>query len=218
LPIEERLRHFKTEAGGIWIHGEPSSTVEPGFRAIICLDAKPVVLPTYLGLPTPTGPHDSLRHSVFLQRTSNPNEMFGRWAEDEAADAAAAEVNSNNANIAAAAATGGGANRQQRSRLTMRIRLDEYLTLLGLVREEWKLLETGLTSAARQLSGLDQPMPIDPLMAYLGFGTLRRLGRYSDSARVVANVTLAGCPANGGPFSNACGHGHQKSVVSRRLV
>ena len=171
LPIEERVRQVKTEAGGIWIHGEPSSTVEPGFRAIICLDAKPVVLPTYLGLPTPTGPHDSLRHSVFLQRTSNPNEMFGRWAEDEAADAAAAEVNSNNANIAAAAATGGGANRQQRSRLTMRIRLDEYLTLLGVVREEWKLLETGLTSAARQLSGLDQPMPIDPLMAYLGFGT-----------------------------------------------
>jgi hypothetical protein len=167
LPIEERWRMVETDVGGIWIHGEPSSTIEPGFRALICVDAKPVVLPAYLGLPTPTatGSQDSLRHSVFLQRTANPNEMFGRWVEAEATDDAAAAAAE--ADDAAAAAT----DRRSRSRLTLRIGLDEYLTLLGVVRDEWKQLETGLTSAARQLSDLDQPVSIDPLMQYLGFGT-----------------------------------------------
>jgi hypothetical protein len=90
--------------------------------------------------------------------------MFGRWVEAEATDNAAAAAE---ADDAAAAAT----DRRSRSRLTLRIGLDEYLTLLGVVRDEWKQLETGLTSAARQLSDLDQPVSIDPLMQYLGFGT-----------------------------------------------
>lgn len=68
--------------------------------------------------------------------------MFGRWVVDEATNATAAAAAEADANNAAAA------TRQSQSRLTMRIGLDEYLTLLGMVRDEWKLLETGLTSAA----------------------------------------------------------------------
>jgi hypothetical protein len=113
LPIEERTYLVKKEAGGIWIHREPSSTIDPGFQEIICLDAKPVVLPASLGLPMLAGPQDSLRHSVSLQRTTSPNKMSGWWVEYEAVDSAAAEVDSNtNANAAAG---------QRRSRLMLRI-------------------------------------------------------------------------------------------------
>ena len=149
-PFEDRVYQVRGRPGGIWLHGEPSSALEPGFRAIICLEARPASLPSYLGLPTDL---DSYRYQVFLQRTAGPNEMFGRWTEDEAKDEGQA-----------------GGPCPLIGRRTLRLHLHEYLSLLTLVREEWQAIETRLPATARQLQSADQPVPTDPGVSYVGEG------------------------------------------------
>jgi hypothetical protein len=137
------------ESGGIWFNGEPSSATEPGFRAVICLDARPDIVPADLGLPR----LDSYVKTVFLQRTRGPNEMFGSWLEDEAADNAAPKEET-----------------LRYGRRTLRLQLDDYLDLLECVRENWEALETRLPATVRQLLSRDQPVPLAPLLGYLGYG------------------------------------------------
>jgi hypothetical protein len=153
-PFEDRVYQVRGRPGGIWLHGEPSSALEPGFRAIICLEARPASLPSYLGLPTDL---DSYRYQVFLQRTAGPNEMFGRWTEDEAKDEGRAGVNNDDPCPLI-------------GRRTLRLHLHEYLSLLTLVREEWQAIETRLPATARQLQNSDQPVPTDPGVSYVGEG------------------------------------------------
>lgn len=147
-PFDSRVYRIKAKSEGIWIHGEASSAFDPGFRAIVCLDARPTWFPQFLGLPTDL---ESYRYLVFLQRTVGPNEMFGRWIEDEAKDA--------------------GELREGRSligRRTLRMHVHEYLSLLTLVREEWQAIETRLAATARQLGSKDQPVATDPGVSFVG--------------------------------------------------
>jgi hypothetical protein len=147
-PFDSRVYRIKAKSEGIWIHGEASSAFDPGFRAIVCLDARPTWFPQFLGLPTDL---ESYRYLVFLQRTVGPNEMFGRWIEDEAKDA--------------------GELREGRSligRRTLRMHVHEYLSLLTLVREEWQAIETRLAATARQLGSKDQPVATDPGVCFVG--------------------------------------------------
>ena len=147
-PFDSRVYRIKAKLEGIWIHGEASSAFDPGFRAIVCLDARPTWFPQFLGLPTDL---ESYRYLVFLQRTVGPNEMFGRWIEDEAKDA--------------------GELREGRSligRRTLRMHVHEYLSLLTLVREEWQAIETRLAATARQLGSKDQPVATDPGVSFVG--------------------------------------------------
>jgi hypothetical protein len=147
-PFDSRVYRIKAKSEGIWIHGEASSAFDPGFRAIVCLDARPTWYPQFLGLPTDL---ESYRYLVFLQRTVGPNEMFGRWIEDEAKDA--------------------GELREGRSligRRTLRMHVHEYLSLLTLVREEWQAIETRLAATARQLGSKDQPVATDPGVSFVG--------------------------------------------------
>ena len=147
-PFDSRVYRIKAKSEGIWIHGEASSAFDPGFRAIVCLDARPAWFPQFLGLPTDL---ESYRYLVFLQRTVGPNEMFGRWIEDEAKDA--------------------GELREGRSligRRTLRMHVHEYLSLLTLVREEWQAIETRLAATARQLGSKDQPVATDPGVSFVG--------------------------------------------------
>ena len=147
-PFEARVYRIKAKSEGIWIHGEASSAFDPGFRAIVCLDARPTWFPQFLGLPTDL---DSYRYLVFLQRTVGPNEMFGRWIEDEAKDA--------------------GELREGRSligRRTLWMHVHEYLSLLTLAREEWQAIETRLAATARQLGSKDQPVATDPGVCFVG--------------------------------------------------
>ena len=147
-PFDSRVYRIKAKSEGIWIHGEASSAFDPGFRAIVCLDARPAWYPQFLGLPTDL---ESYRYLVFLQRTVGPNEMFGRWIEDEAKDA--------------------GELREGRSligRRTLRMHVHEYLSLLTLVREEWQAIETRLAATARQLGSKDQPVATDPGVSFVG--------------------------------------------------
>jgi len=138
----------RTVDDGIWWHGEPGSAVEPGFQAIICLLDRPVNLVPSLGLPL----LDSYRHTVFLQRTDGPNEMFARWCDDEARDEQEA--------------ASGDYNRR-----TLRLRLGDYLDLLAKVQEEWwQTLESRLMSRARQLARLDQPVGILNKVRFRGHG------------------------------------------------
>ncbi|MCE2692626.1 MAG: hypothetical protein LW862_22995 [Rubrivivax sp.] len=127
-----------------------AAALEPGFRAIICLEARPASLPSYLGLPTDL---DSYRYQVFLQRMAGPNEMFGRWTEDEAKDEGQA-----------------GGPCPLIGRRTLQLHLHEYLSLLTLVREEWQAIETRLPATARQLQSSDQPVPTEPGVSYVGEG------------------------------------------------
>jgi len=151
-------RFYGLEVGseGIFVHGLPSSATESGFRAFICLGTNPPFIPSCLGIK-PAADLDALYHSVFLQVTRSPNEMFGCWAEDEAED------------------EGRGADGRTRlrfNRKTLRIRLGEYLALLKLVREEQKTLEARLSATARQLNDQDQPVPYHPpLVSFCGVGT-----------------------------------------------
>ena len=144
-PFDSRVYRIKAKSEGIWIHGEASSAFDPGFRAIVCLDARPTWFPQFLGLPTDL---ESYRYLVFLQRTAGPNEMFGRWIEDEAKDA--------------------GELREGRGRRTLRMHVHEYLSLLTLVREEWQAIETRLAATARQLGSKDQPVTTDPGVSFVG--------------------------------------------------
>ena len=147
-PFDSRVYRIKAKSEGIWIHGEASSAFDPGFRAIVCLDARPTWFPQFLGLPTDL---ESYRYLVFLQRTVGPNEMFGRWIEDEAKDA--------------------GELREGRSligRRTLQMHVHEYLSLLTLVREEWQAIETRLAATARQLGSKDQPVATDPGVSFVG--------------------------------------------------
>ena len=144
-PFDSRVYRIKAKSEGIWIHGEASSAFDPGFRAIVCLDARPTWFPQFLGLPTDL---ESYRYLVFLQRTVGPNEMFGRWIEDEAKDA--------------------GELREGRGRRTLRMHVHEYLSLLTLVREEWQAIETRLAATARQLGSKDQPVATDPGVSFVG--------------------------------------------------
>jgi hypothetical protein len=150
-PFEVRVYRVKAKSEGIWIHGEASSAFDPGFRAIVCLDARPTWIPQYLGLPTDL---NSYRYLVFLQRTMGPNEMFGRWIKDEAKDEGRA----------------GGDNRTLIGRRTLRIHVHEYLSLLTLVREEWQAIETRLAATARKLNSKDQPVATDPGVCFVGEG------------------------------------------------
>ncbi len=148
-PFDSRVYRIKAKSEGIWIHGEASSAFDPGFRAIVCLDARPAWYPQFLGLPTDL---ESYRYLVFLQRTVGPNEMFGRWIDDEAKDNA-------------------GELREGRSligRRTLRMHVHEYLSLLTLVREEWQAIETRLAATARQLGSKDQPVATDPGVSFVG--------------------------------------------------
>ena len=151
-------RFYGLEVGseGIFVHGLPSSATESGFRAFICLGTNPPFIPSCLGIK-PAADLDALYHSVFLQVTRSPNEMFGCWAEDEAKD------------------EGRGADGRTRlrfNRKTLRIRLGEYLALLKLVREEQKTLEARLLATARQLNDQDQLVPYHPpLVSFCGVGT-----------------------------------------------
>jgi len=142
--------------GSIFWHGEVSSSTEPGFQAIICLRDRPLKLVPSLGLPL----QESYRHCVFLQRTEGPNQMFGPWCEDEAQDEREA---------AAAAA----ANLLHCDRLTLRLRLDDYLDLLALLQQEWGSYESLLMSTARQLAAVDQPVKIAPKVRMRGQGVVR---------------------------------------------
>ncbi len=145
---------WETGLGGVWIHGESSSRDELGFRAFVCLEAKPFIIPTVLG-SLPATDADSLHHAVFLQRTEGPNEMFGVWTDNEVTD------------------EGRGSDGQIRfrySRKTLRIKLDEYLALLGFVKEERNNFETRMLSSVRQLGDKDQPVSLEPLVAYCGYG------------------------------------------------
>jgi hypothetical protein len=151
-PFEARAYRIKAKSEGIWIHGEASSAFDPGFRAIVCLDARPTWFPQYLGLPTDL---ESYRYLVFLQRTVGPNEMFGRWIEDEAKDEGRA----------------GGADGDARTligRRTLRMHVHEYLSLLTMVREEWQAIETRLAATARLLGSKDQPIATDPGVCFVG--------------------------------------------------
>ncbi len=106
---------------------EPASAIEVGFWAIICLESKPL-LPPSLGLP----PANSYRNTVFLHRTHSPNEMFNCWDNCS--------------------------NRLSGSPLcTMTIRLDEYLALHLVVRNEWKEIVLKVTATARQLANTWPP-------------------------------------------------------------
>jgi len=100
-----------------------------------------------------TAATDSYRYQVFLQRTAGPNEMFGRWTEDEAKDEGQA-----------------GGPCPLIGRRTLQLHLHEYLSLLTLVREEWQAIETRLPATARQLQSADQPVPTDPGVSYVGEG------------------------------------------------
>jgi len=142
--------------GSIFWHGEVSSSTEPGFQAIICLRDRPLKLVPSLELPL----QESYRHCVFLQRTEGPNQMFGPWCEDEAQDEREA---------AAAAA----ANLLHCDRLTLRLRLDDYLDLLALLQQEWGSYESLLMSTARQLAAVDQPVKIAPKVRMRGQGVVR---------------------------------------------
>jgi hypothetical protein len=152
-----RLYGMEKGPGGIFIYGLPSSAAEPGFRAFICLEAKPAYIPSSLGMVVPPKDQESLFHSVFLQRTRGPNEMFGSYFNDEAED------------------EGRGADGRTRLRFgrkTLRIRFDEFLSLLELVKEERQHLESRLVATAKQLNDKDQPVPYyHPFVTYCGVGT-----------------------------------------------
>ena len=62
-PFDSRVYRIKAKSEGIWIHGEASSAFDPGFRAIVCLDARPTWFPQFLGLPTDL---ESYRYLVYL--------------------------------------------------------------------------------------------------------------------------------------------------------
>ncbi len=73
-----------------------------------------------------------MHHAIFLQRTKGPNEMFGIWTDDEVTD------------------KGRGSDSQicfRYGRKTLRIKLDEYLALLGFVKEERNNWESRMLSA-----------------------------------------------------------------------
>jgi len=109
-----RVYGMEVGSEGIFVHGLPSSATEPGFRAFICLRTKPSFIPSCLGIKP--ADLDALYHSVFLQVTRSPNEMFGCWAEDDAED------------------EGRGADGQTRLRFNrkmLRIRLGKYLARQG---------------------------------------------------------------------------------------
>jgi hypothetical protein len=139
--------------GGIWIHRESSSRDEPGFRAFVCLEAKPLIILTGLG-SLPATEADSLHHTVFLQRTKGPDEMFGVWTDDEATD----EGQGHNGQI-----------RFRYGRKTLRIKLYEYLALLRFVKEERNNWETRMLSAIRQLGDKDRPVSLEPRVAYCSY-------------------------------------------------
>jgi hypothetical protein len=118
-----------SEESAIFWHGDASSAVEPGFQAIICLKDRPIKVPTSLGLRQ----LDSYRHQVFLQRTEGPNQMFGRWCDDEAQDKQEA---------AAAANDDDDDNPFKCNRRTLRLRLDDYLDYLAMLQDKWQTLES----------------------------------------------------------------------------
>jgi hypothetical protein len=151
-PFEARVYRINVKSEGIWIHGEASSAFDPGFRAIVCLDARPAWFLQYLGLPTDL---DSYCYLIFLQRTVGPNEMFGRWIEDEAKDEGRAAA---------------GDDRSLIGRRTLRVHLHAYLSLPTMVREEWQAIETRLAAMARQLGCKDQPVATDPGVCFVGKG------------------------------------------------
>ncbi len=66
-PFEECVYRVQTKSGGICLHKEASSAFDPGFRAIICLDAQPASLLSCLGLLPDL---DLYRYLVFLQQTA----------------------------------------------------------------------------------------------------------------------------------------------------
>jgi len=131
-----------TEYGGVWVHGQPpSSASELGFRAIICIDSKPI-LPPSLGLPSNL---ETYRNTVFLQTTHGPNEMFSRWDDP-----------SN--------------HKHGLVPKMMTIGLDEYLALLQHMRTYWKEVETNLMAKVNQLNNME-PVLIYPNVSYYGHGT-----------------------------------------------
>ncbi len=148
-PFQDRVYRIKAKLEGIWIHGEASSAFDPGFRAIVWLDARPACFPQYLGLPTDL---DSYRYLVFLQRTVGPNEMFGRWIDDEAKD----EGHPAHDDCSLI------------GRRTLGVHVHEYLSLLTMVREDWQAIETRLEATARQLGSKDQPVATDPGVCFVG--------------------------------------------------
>jgi len=152
-----RLYGMEKGPGGIFIFGLPSSATEPGFRAFVCLEAKPAYIPSSLGMVVPPKDQESLFHSVFLQRTKGPNEMFGSYFNDEAED------------------EGRGADGRTRLRFgrkTLRIRFDEFLSLLELIKEERQHLESRLVATAKQLNDKDQPVTYyHPFVTFCGVGT-----------------------------------------------
>jgi hypothetical protein len=72
----------------------------------------------------------------------------------------------------------------------MTIRLDKYLALLGIVRNEWKEIVLKLTATTRQLANTGQLVPLAPLVTFFGPGSCSCLAKIGSRLMLQAWLEL----------------------------